>query len=229
MTTPTRPAAAIARAFIGRLGVDIDQHPADTYLARHLAGHVGAPELWSELANRLEVLAQLDPTSVGTEAFRTLFGRGDMPDAITVWMVNADELAVAPAEQRGLVWALGAQLLGLNKPGLSEHPDLLWCRLARVSPHISLAGHTAAVTAVAFGQLPDGRTLLATGSEDHIVRVTALEAEMSDHLGLPDRFLVCRRVGRPASPARLISSCTVLWPTVTPLPWTSSACTRSRP
>ena len=37
-----------------------------------------------------------------------------------------------------------------------------------------------------------------------------------------------RRVGRPANPARLISGWTVLWPTLMPLPWTSSACTRSR-
>ena len=34
-----------------------------------------------------------------------------------------------------------------------------------------LTGHTGAVTAVAFGQLPDGRTLLATGSDDGTVRL----------------------------------------------------------
>jgi hypothetical protein len=104
-------------------------HP---YLARHFAGHVGAAGLWSELADRLEVLARLDPKTVRIEAFRTLYVRGEMPAPITVWMVNAGELAAAPSEQRRLVRALAAQRLGLHRVGLSDHPELLWCRLARV-------------------------------------------------------------------------------------------------
>ncbi|UQA38054.1 hypothetical protein KRR37_14175 [Streptomyces sp. HNA39] len=34
-----------------------------------------------------------------------------------------------------------------------------------------LHGHSRAVTSVAFGTTPDGRTLLATGSDDHTVRL----------------------------------------------------------
>jgi hypothetical protein len=79
---------------------------------------------------------------VRTEAFRTLYGRDHMPDAITVWMVDAGHLAAAPPEQRGLVRALGAQRLGLHRPRPSDDPELLWSRLARVSPHISLSGRT---------------------------------------------------------------------------------------
>jgi WD40 repeat protein len=106
---------------------------------------------------------------VRTEAFRTLHGRGETPAPITVWMVNAGELAAAPSEQRRLVRA--AQRLGLDRPGLSDHPELLWCRLAGMSPHISLSGHTSVVTTVAFGQLPDGPTLLASASYDQTVRL----------------------------------------------------------
>ena len=46
----------------------------------------------------------------------------------------------------------------------------LWDPATR-EPAGELFGHTGAVTAVAFGSLPDGRVLLASGSYDHQVRL----------------------------------------------------------
>ena len=141
------------------------------YLRRYLAEHVAVAGLWVELADRVDVLDGLDPDAVAAEAFRSVYGRGDLPAGIAVSMAARHELMVAAdADQRRLVRALMAARLGVDGPGLRD-PRVLWCRLGRVDRHLPLTGHTGPVLAVAFGALPDGRVLLATGNGGGAVRL----------------------------------------------------------
>jgi WD40 repeat protein len=163
-----------------------DDGELSPYLARYLAEHVGAARLWELLTEHDEVLDRVDPTSVAVEAFRTGYGGSALPPPVVTTMVAHAQLHSSRPEQRRLTRALAARRLGFDDARMSD-PRVRWARLARISPHVPLTGHTDTVAAVAFGRLPDGRTLLATGSSDETVRLwdpgtgTPISASLTGH------------------------------------------------
>jgi len=142
----------------------------DPYLRRYLAEHVGEALRWEGLGERIDVLDRLDPDAVAGEAMRSGRGQQPLPAAVVTTMVAHVELRSSSAEQRRLARALAAARLRFHDPDLTD-PRLRWSRLRRVVPHLPLTGHTGPVEAVAFGVLPGGRVLLATGGDDATVRL----------------------------------------------------------
>jgi hypothetical protein len=161
-----------ARIWAGFLGAMQHDLTRSSYLERYLAAHVAAGGLWSELDGK--VLNLIDPRTVRAEAFRLAYGREVLPPLVLATMVAASDLAAASQTQRGLVRVLAAHRLGAAADTIPAHPALRWSRLNLVTPHITLTGHTSMVVAVAFGRLPDGRTVLAAGSNDATVRFWAI-------------------------------------------------------
>ena len=139
LTSVSEPEAHIAAALL-RLGARAASETTSPYLAHYLAEHVGAARALPRLAEQTAVLAALDPESVKAEALRTGFGQLRLPAAITVAMVAGGDLAVDPDERR-LVRDLAAHRLRLAVPGAAD-PALRWCRLRRVTPHVSLTTPT---------------------------------------------------------------------------------------
>ena len=139
------------------------------YLVRYLPGHAAAGAVWEELAGQPGVLDRVSATSVAAEAWRA--SSAGVPSPVLASMVVAAALDRAPVAQRGLVRALAANRLGMIGDSAAQDPRLVWCRLRRVVPHLPLTGHTGAVNGVAFGVLPDGRTVLASAGEDETVRL----------------------------------------------------------
>ena len=141
------------------------------YLFRYLAEHVGSANLWTELGDDAGLVDQLDDSAVALEAFRSGYGRpGGLPAAVVTTMIARDELAAAGPAQRGLTRALAAFRAYGAEPSLAD-PRLRWARMTRSVPHLRLTGHRGPVESVAFGGLPDGRVLLATGGDDGTVRL----------------------------------------------------------
>jgi WD domain, G-beta repeat len=171
VTTPTtNPVEKLVAARLLQHAVAGGGDGGGPYLRRYLAEHVAEAGLWPELAGQIAVLDGLDPDSVAVEAFRTAYGRGYLPAAIAVTMAARNELrSPASAEQRRLTKALMSARLGLDEPLLRD-PRVRWTQLAPTRPHLPLPGHLGR-TAVAFGRLPDGRTLLATADFGGSVRL----------------------------------------------------------
>ncbi|WP_053739118.1 AAA family ATPase [Nocardia sp. NRRL S-836] len=154
---------------------------ANPYLAHYLSGHVGSAgeQAWILLDRNPDVLDCLDPTSVAADAWRTAFGRHPLPPAV---------LGVIGASHH-LTTAANVDRPGLRQLAMSRHTTLHnfrpqeppphnrhawhvhWAALTPVPTHRTLIGHTSGVATVAAVPLPDGRTLLATGSNDETVRL----------------------------------------------------------
>lgn len=147
-------------------------HRPNPYLVRHLSGHVAAAGMWPELAGSA-VLDHLDPETLARDAFRTAFGNADLPAAIAATMSGHHVLAELPPESRATTRDLIARQFGPVQSRASD--DVPWStRWAAFRPgsfHLVLGRHGDGVTSAASLALPDGRTLLATGSTDGTLRL----------------------------------------------------------
>ena len=138
-----------------------------TYLAQHAAA-AGAGAL-SALVHDADFLAAADPVTLSpllsftvpeVRDIAPIYQRarpllGDDMQANAAYIQEADQTLTGTTTRRG------------------DIPPLYRTRLAsarRDDSLLTLAGHTGIVTSVAFGTGPDGRLLLASGSEDGTVR-----------------------------------------------------------
>lgn len=142
----------------------------DPYLRAYLAEHVGETELWRQLSRRIRVLDELDPDAVAHEAMRAADPLRPPPPAVLTTMVAHLELHHESADTRSLIRALAAARLRLEDRDLSD-PRLRWTHLEMMVPHLPLSGHLGVVTALEFGMLADGRTLLASAGVDKTIRL----------------------------------------------------------
>ncbi|MGH8903453.1 MAG: hypothetical protein ACRDYA_17715, partial [Egibacteraceae bacterium] len=153
---------------------------ANPYLRRHLAAHAAAAQagdqsgIFDQLLADTGFLAAADINHLASALSRAV-----SPQAQAIaraYLRAAHLLRVATAAERAsLLTLLAAQ----EEPEAVRHmtpmPDSQWrARWAawRRSPfHLLLTGHADWVWAVAFGQLSDGRTILASASDDRTVRL----------------------------------------------------------
>ncbi|WP_306316938.1 MULTISPECIES: WD40 repeat domain-containing protein [unclassified Streptomyces] len=153
--------------------------PADSpnpYITHHLAGHIAEAGAWQDLADAPDVLDRLEPRSVAAEALRAGYGRSGLPDPITATLVARDLLASAAPEDRATVRALtSARFVGT--PAAAETPraaatwSVRWTRLRRDLLPAIVTDCASPVAALRAFTLPDGRQLLAVGTQDGRVRL----------------------------------------------------------
>ncbi len=144
----------------------------EPYLRRYLPEHVAECGDWS-LLDAVELVDRLDPLVVAMEAWRAELGvRGQLPDAVVVTGVAHAELSAHAddSEARQLTRALTSARMGIENPTLTS-PQLAWARPIRVTSDLTIASHTVRVSGVAFGSLPGGRVVLASGGSDQTVRL----------------------------------------------------------
>jgi WD40 repeat protein len=160
----------IAAAFINSL----DEHPhkiPNTYVTHHLSAHIAhLGEIgWTHLAQYPHILDRLDPTSVTADAMRTAFGHHPLPPAVAGIIGASHHLATALQHNRP-----GIRQLSMARHTHPAHTadnsyahwQVLWALLSHVPTHHILAGRPGWVWSVAAVPMSDGRTLLATGSQD---------------------------------------------------------------
>ncbi len=182
MTTPPssptsfgRAHARITQALIDAARRTPNDRPLNSYLTRRLPGHVADGRAWQDLAAAPDVLDRIDPDAVAEEALRTAFGQAELPTTITAVLAVRDQLSdTARREHRTARRQLAVSRLGGPSPtALVENAPLrlAWHHGRSLTPSVVLGKHPQPVSAVAAVPLPDGRTLLATGSDDHTVRL----------------------------------------------------------
>ncbi|WP_406690506.1 hypothetical protein REH65_32195 [Saccharopolyspora sp. ID03-671] len=153
--------------------------PLSPYVVHHLSGHASAAgrKGWETLATNTTVLDQLDPTMVSADAMRSAFGFYALPPAIGVLGASHLTAATEPAERQGSRQLAMARHTPTTDNGASEPRGAHTAWLVQTSSlrhrriHRTIAGHTDMVKSVAVVPLSDGRTLLATGSNDETVRL----------------------------------------------------------
>lgn len=180
--------------------------PLNPYLARHLSGHLtrSRADAWDLLAARPHLLDRLDVRAVTADATR-----GNdltaLPAEVVGTVVTAHLAGQSgPADRRGLRRLGMAQTAGpaaLAVPIPAQRPSVpreqplwepVWSGLRRRMPHLTLAGHTDRVRAVAAVRGADGARLLATGGDDGTVRIWDPATGHAVHpalRGLGDRIL----------------------------------------
>ena len=152
----------------------LESGPLNVYLASYLGEHVAIGELWPELGVSPLVIDRLQIDELTATVMRHAFGLVEIPTAVAAAVVNRDV-----ARSAGLIDRAILRLMGLSRlegsaisTDLSHSGGLIWSRRWRRDPiTVPLAGHTGTVTGVAAVPLPDGRTLLATTSNDRTVRL----------------------------------------------------------
>ena len=174
------------------------------YLIRHLSGHVADAGLWDDLAADPGVLDGLDPAAVTADALRTLFGRGAIPPPVAGVIGARDELLAArPADRAGL-----RQLASTthSPQHVTGEPCRGWgiaaAQAGQVSMHLRLTGHTAIVCKVCAVPLPDGRTVVASASDDGTIRLwdvrtaAPIGAPLTGHTGTVEDVCVVPMEGQ---------------------------------
>ena len=148
--------------------------PLSPYIGHRLAEHVAEAGTWEELADRPPVLDRLDPESVAAEAFRTGYGRADLPLAIAASLAARHLLSSVEATDRWMTRQITMACLAsaTRAAETAEKPAASWAFMNRHDPlHVTLIGHNGPIRATAALHLADGRVLLATGSDDGTIRL----------------------------------------------------------
>ena len=173
----------IARALIAAAEPTLPASP-NPYLVHHLSAHVAAGSDWPDLA-ATDLLDHLDPVAVATDAFRTAFGRADLPTEIAAILSANHFLApLAPPDRSGTRQVVAGRHSGAQSRGSTRASwSVRWSRLRRDPPHIVLSGHKSPVKAAAPVPVVDGRTLLATG--DHNGTVLLWDPASATRVGPP--------------------------------------------
>lgn len=140
------------------------------YVVAHLSGHVAAAAAWEELASSA-VLDHVDPNAVAADAFRTAFGRADLPVEIAGIMSCHHLLADQPPDARFSVRQLAhARFGGEIRRGRGVWSPR-WAALRPEALHVVVGSQGTRVQAMDTLPFPDGRLLLATGGVDGSLRL----------------------------------------------------------
>ena len=157
---------------------DSQTPPPNDYWVHHTSSHaaLGGPTAWQELDGAADILDQLDPDAIAADAMRTLFGQDNVPSNIAGIISALHELRTAdPTDRPGLRQLATARQADITAPtsGPSGQSTWLvsWARVRKQPLHVTYAGHAGGIWAVAAVKLPDGRTLVATGGSDSVVRL----------------------------------------------------------
>jgi WD40 repeat protein len=176
---PLEPAAAAGADALLGLAAEMGQSQRDLghYLIKHLSGHVAETNRWLDLAAATAVLDALDPESVAADAVRSLFGRADMPVEIAgVVGARYQLMNSSPGDRRG-IRQLASTVYGRAHVVADHAIDgrTTWrvaaARIGEEPLHVRLTGHTTSVNKVAALSMPDGRTVIASASDDGTVRL----------------------------------------------------------
>jgi WD40 repeat protein len=155
--------------------------PANPYLVHHLSGHAAAGGLpaWQTLADHPQVLDRPAPLSTASRALRSSFGAYTLPPEVA-GLVGTQHLSCedGSGHHRHGIRQLGAARHGglvipdpADRPGPDAWWWLRWARATQYAPHLTLVGHDGPVNAVTSLVMADGRTLLASASDDRTVRL----------------------------------------------------------
>lgn len=150
--------------------------PVNPYFAHHLSTHAAQLHQtgWNQLGDHPDLLDRLDPASVAADAMRTALGHHSLPPAIAGIIGARHHLIHAELTDRP-----GLRQFAISRhTAITTHPQpalphawhLRWADITPNPLHHTL-GHTSMVTAVATLSLPDGRTVLASGTFDGSVRL----------------------------------------------------------
>lgn len=198
---PVPPEVGVSAAADALLSLGVamsdDYRALGQYLANHLSGHVADADRWSDLESATAVLDALDPDAVAADAIRSLFGRRDMPAQIA-GVVGARDLLMDAAltDRRGIrqlastVYG-GAHMVGEERSTESQPAwGVLAAQIGEEPLHLRLTGHSSVVNKVCAVPLPDGRTVIASASDDGTVRLwdpltlTPVGAPLLGHKGM---------------------------------------------
>ena len=141
------------------------------YLATYLPAHISACGAWEALGTSADVLDRLDPDRLAVEAFRRTHRKTQLPAPVAAGIVSREALRSTPLPmRRRTIRALGMERLRRADPSTLD-PSILWARLPPTYEHLPMTGQTSTVTAICAVRMPDGTTLLATGSYDGTIRL----------------------------------------------------------
>lgn len=179
----------VTRAMINSAGLQSVLNP---YLHRYLPSHASAAgiEGWAELAARPDVLDRLDIRAIMSEVMRQRGGVSRLPAAVLgAFATGHLALAGAPGDrsalrQLGMARAAGRWPVAGRVPDTTADSEAMprqvaeppaWklrrARIRRQAPHLTLAGHTRAVRALAVLSPPGRPALLASGGDDRTIRL----------------------------------------------------------
>lgn len=204
---PLDDQSTIARGLIALCEAG-EQEEADPYVAKHLSRHVlnGQPESWGELAAAPNVLDQLDPSSVRTDARRALALGRSLPAEI-IGVLNSHHLLVdaAPGARRGLRQLGMARASGVKRfdSAGTEASSCPWSLKSAVlrqqAAHLTVQVE-ARVNCIATLVGTRGEVILIVGCADGRIRM--LDSSSGDSLGEPFRMAsaVCAVATHDAAP-----------------------------
>ncbi|OLR95077.1 WD40 repeat domain-containing protein [Actinokineospora bangkokensis] len=182
-TSETTPSPAdrdthhrIATALINHSDPD-PKSELNPYTTHHLTGHcvtAGQPS-WESLATHTTVLDRLNPQTTTNDAMQHAFGHFPLPPAVAGIIGASHLLPTAPANTRRALRQIATRRHGHSLTPEPPPPvgdwDLNWLNTPPQPVHKIINGHTGGVVAAVAVPMPDGRTLIATGSIDGTVRL----------------------------------------------------------
>jgi len=147
---------------------------ADRYCLAHIADHAQPAGRLPELLTQHDYLIRAEGAGLMAMVGR-LPPEQRPPEAAVILRAGPAAYSLPPAQRAGL-FAVSAAHLGLAElrqrfiSYSSGLPRPLWAH-SLGTPHTTLTGHADAVRAVTAVPVADGRTLIASGSFDHTVRL----------------------------------------------------------
>ncbi|MGW5455949.1 NACHT and WD repeat domain-containing protein, partial [Nocardia sp. NPDC003979] len=144
------------------------------YYTHYLPAHAAAAgqQGWDVLNRHTALLITLDPGAVAANAWRSSSGRYPLPETISaITTLNTHLQPLHPRDRYLPIQIENHHTRHQTPPAWTPPITVEATTNAPSSPHRILTGHTDPVRALAFVEIPDGRTLLASTGDDDTVRL----------------------------------------------------------
>jgi len=146
------------------------------YLSSYLAEHVALGGHWSALGARPNVIDRLNIDELTSTVLRREFGRSTIPAVVAGVVMNRGAVRGSSLLDRIILRCIGVSQIdgvavaaGVTAADVPVGSAVVWSRRWHCDPlSVPLTGHTNWGAAVAAVPLPDGRTLLATTSDETV-------------------------------------------------------------